>query len=253
MFGHSVQWVAEHRTIFIILTVALAFLLKFEHRLPRKLNAVLFVLDLCVCISAALSEVLHERLNETWKRDTSQNVNQAASAANSAQREAKIAQPREQPIALISASAEILIGGRPPFPYLDHKDTMGRVASLYFGEFERFKKRLGPWVIVMVSDKVEWWSSTTEAEYFLDFRLEPVAFGPLKESSAGELIDHVDLFRLNPVFLPPNTEIAGGYIILTVNSVVQKRFSITPQNTGLFNEIADDLPRVLTPTPSSTP
>ena len=71
-------------------------------------------------------------------------------------------------------SVNIIIQQKPPFPYVHRKDSFGYVAKLDLGEFELFQKRLGPWVVSLVSDKLEWRSSTTEATYFLEFRVEQV-------------------------------------------------------------------------------
>ena len=152
----------------------------------------------------------------------------------------QLQQPESRPVTQITASLHLFIKGHAPFPYLpQNKDQEGNIAHLSLGELARWQPgKSAPWVLWLSARDPRCWSSTTEAHYYAEFTAEPV-FNRINEP-AGEFLQHLDLFDLFPNFLPINTHIDGGALIVRVNSLLSKSLPIPSQDFREFQNIADE-------------
>jgi hypothetical protein len=152
---------------------------------------------------------------------------------------AKGAQAGEQPVTHLLASVHIEGAGNKK-GYSERRDSGGNVALLQFGQSSIMSKDRGPWVIGMVADKVDLWGNDQSCDYFLDFRSDHIHSMPT--GTASEFLGKIDMFSMHPWFFEMNTDIRGGSVVLVVNSVLQKKFSIKPQSTGEFMTISNESP-----------
>jgi hypothetical protein len=189
-----------------------------------------------------------------------QEIQQAKNQILEVEKQAKQALPENRPVTQVTASMRLSIKGKPPFPYLrDKKDQGGNSAHLSLGESSRWQPgKSAPWVLNLVAKNVECSSSTFDADYVAEFQAEPL-FNRINEP-AGDFIDHVDFFELDPIFLPVNTHIDGGTITIKVNSTLSKSLPVPAQTYDLYNSIVDEWSLAhpspwieLKPSPAPTP
>jgi hypothetical protein len=80
----------------------------------------------------------------------------------------------------------------------------------------------------------------------------PLSFAPVNvPENVGELLDALNVVSLSLLFFPPNSEILGGAITLTLNGTTKKTLTIPKMRTGRFGEIVllfshDSKPTALT-------
>jgi hypothetical protein len=164
--------------------------------------------------------------------------------------------PLKAPVTTATASVKIGVSAEVARLFSDKKSSDNSVSNLEFGKSANFEINndvfgTGTWTLFLRSDSAEQWGNESGSEFFLEFH--PLSFAPVNvPENVGELLDAINVVSLAPWFFPPNSEILGGTITLTLNGTTRKTLTIPKTRTSRFGGILllfsqDSKPTVLTP------
>jgi len=74
-------WIADHAAIISLIAVIVAVLIKFEQRMPKRLNRWLFHIDITILVSAFLLGVLKDHLDSVWQENMERKVSESRKLA----------------------------------------------------------------------------------------------------------------------------------------------------------------------------
>jgi hypothetical protein len=150
--------------------------------------------------------------------------------------------PLKVPVTTATALLNISVSAELARSFTDTKLSDGSVATLDFGKSDTLIKddgTLGPgtWTIFLRSDKAEHWGNASKSEFFWEFH--PHSFAPIGvPENVEELLDVLDVVSVSLWGFPPNSEISGGTLALTLNGTTKKTFTIPKIKTDRFGSIA---------------
>gem|GEM_PF-4543115 len=149
--------------------------------------------------------------------------------------------PLKAPVTTATASIRLNVSADVARTFTDRKSSDGSVASLNLGKSGNFKINdgvlaTGTWTLFLRSDKAEQWGNASESQFFLEFH--PVSFAPINvPENVGELLVALDVVSLSIWFFPPDSEILGGTVAITLNGTTKRTLTIPKIKTDIFGNI----------------
>ena len=171
--------------------------------------------------------------------------NEAAQATERAAKlEARVSglNPLTRPVVSISAFAHIGFSNQVSNKKMVGNGPLGEEiirAEVFFWSVRKYRAfGMGPPTVRLITDKVSGWQGVP-TESFMTLSTPhtfELAHWPKKET-AGELLDMLDSVELHPWFIADEGKICtGGFVVLTINSSLTKRFEIPAQTTKWWGE-----------------
>jgi len=150
--------------------------------------------------------------------------------------------PLKKPVVSLSAFVKIgfsnaITSNKMTSPRIGGDTEVTRAELFFWSVRTHGRFRTGPPTVKLTTDKV---MASSGSDVFLTFST-PHVFELLdwpRTETAGELLDKLDSVEIQPFFIAGDTiNCQGGFVVLTINSLLTRRFEIPEQQTSMFGPI----------------